>query len=128
LRELVSECRKTLMGDENAKGVSLAEVKGMIQAGIGYSRGSHAQWIAKQYGDSLIEVGKRIAQQSPGLPDFNLDTNLPSVAAQYRHSDRAYQSLKGKKSKPCDHKEFKTVAQAGMGGKDAYTAAGACAR
>jgi hypothetical protein len=84
--------------------------------------------VEKNYEESVARVEFALRTKSSGrLPNFNLDTNLPSLSGQYKAADAAYELLvKSPPKTGCDSKAFDDIAQGKASSWKDYQKAGVC--
>jgi hypothetical protein len=126
LKDLVKTCyQRTKRGDIPAEADPSPQLIAMISAGLAQSRDKRLEEI---YEKSIQRVDAALRVPfATRLPNYNLDTNLPSVSGQYRLADTAYELLVKVMPARCDPLGFAAIANGEPSNWRSYQSAGVCA-
>jgi hypothetical protein len=126
VKDLVKACYdRTKKGGIPPEAEPSPQLVDMIVDGLTKSKDKQ---LEKIYEISIRRVNSALSTPFSGrLPNYNLDTNLPSVSGQYRHADTAYELLGKQPQAQCDPVAFERIAKGEPSKWGAYQNAGVCA-
>lgn len=123
LRTLLDTCKKVADTPDVQKDPGVLKL-----AAEGYAL-ARQPGLESIYEKSISEVTEVLRRPHKGpLPNYNLDTNLPSVGGQYHHADVAYRRLGTAADDHCDPAHPETIAGKAKRDWHAYQPAGLCVR
>ncbi len=126
LKDLANACyERTKKGGIPAQADPSPQLIAVISAGLAQSKDKRLEEI---YEKSIRRVDAALRMPFPTrLPNYNLDTNLPSASGQYRLADAAYELLVKVMPARCDPVAFAVIANGQPSNWRSYQNAGVCA-